>query len=49
MTTTDICYIMNNEGGFLFYGLLIFCLGIGFGLILKIFYDYSLRGGMENV
>jgi hypothetical protein len=42
MTTESLCYIIQENA--LFYGLFIFCLGVGFGLILKIFYDYSLGG-----
>jgi len=40
--TISLCYILEQNA--LFYGLIIFSLGVGFGLILKIFYDLTLRG-----
>lgn len=39
--TISLCSII--EQNVLFYVLFIFSLGVGFGLILKIFYDYSLK------
>jgi hypothetical protein len=39
--TISLCYILEQNA--LFYGLIIFSLGVGFGLVLKIFYDYTLK------
>ena len=41
LMTISLCYIIEQTA--LFYGLIIFSLGLGFGLILKIFYDDSLK------
>lgn len=34
--TISLCYILEQNA--LFYGLIIFSLGVGFGLVLKIFF-----------
>jgi hypothetical protein len=39
--TISLCYILEQND--LFYRLIIFYLGVGFGLVLKIFYDYTLK------
>lgn len=39
--TMSLCYILEQNA--LFYGLIIFSVGVGCGLILKIFYDYTLK------